>query len=255
MTAPILRAEGIFAGYGGGDIVKDVTLTISPGELVVLLGPNGAGKSTLLRAVIGLVMRSAGRMSLRGVDVTKWPTERLVREGMAYIPQLHSVFPSLTVMENLEMGGYARRSERKARAAAMLELFPALQPAAGRAAGTLSGGERSLLGLARGLMSEPAVLLADEPTAGLSPHYQQIVWAHLSKIRETGVAVLAVEQNVAQAVAYADRGYVLVLGRTAMEGPASNLIGDRLAAFYIGSNGASPSSSAHSRADGQGSKQ
>jgi ABC-type branched-subunit amino acid transport system ATPase component len=158
-------------------------------------------------------------------------------------------------MENLEIGGYGRKSGLKAKAAAMLELFPALQPAAARPAGTLSGGERSLLGLARGLMNDPAVLLADEPTAGLSPRYQQVVWEHLNKIRQTGVAVLAVEQNVAQAVTYADRGYVLVLGRTALEGPASDLAGDRLAALYIGSNAASQPSSADSRTDGQRSEQ
>jgi branched-chain amino acid transport system ATP-binding protein len=247
MRPPIFRADGICAGYGGGDIVMNVSLAVSPGELVVLLGPNGAGKSTLLRALIGLVQRSAGRLSLRDVDVSKWPTERLIGAGMAYIPQLHSIFPSLTVMENLAIGGYALRSGVKAKAAAMLDLFPALQPAAGRAAGTLSGGERSLLGLARGLMIDPAVLLADEPTAGLSPQYQQVVWEHLSKVRDTGVAVLAVEQNVAQAVRYADRGHVLVLGRTALEGPAADLVDDRLAALYIGTNGTPQPSSAQPR--------
>jgi branched-chain amino acid transport system ATP-binding protein len=233
-AAELLRAEGICAGYGGGDIVKGVDARVEAGELVVLLGPNGAGKSTFLKALVGLIPLSAGRVLLRGADRGGWDTHRLVRDGLAYVPQLEGVFPSLSVLENLEMGGYFQRSGVRERIAELLDLFPALRPAVKRAAGTLSGGERSLLALARGLMSKPDVLLADEPTAGLSPGYQRTVWEHLDLVRASGVAVLVVEQNVTQALRHADRGYVLVLGRTAMEGPADTLTDSELSALYIG---------------------
>lgn len=234
MTDELLRADGVCAGYGGGDIVKGVDVRVCGNELVVLLGPNGAGKSTFLKALIGLIPLSSGRILLRGADRTGWATERLVRDGLAYVPQLSGVFPSLSVTENLEMGAYFRRTGVRERITELLELFPALRPAAKRPAGTLSGGERSLLALARGLMVKPSVLLTDEPTAGLSPAYQRVVWDHLALVRDSGVAVLVVEQNVSQALRYADRGYVLVLGVTAMEGTGDELRVSDLGALYIG---------------------
>lgn len=234
MSDELLRAEGVCAGYGGGDIVKGVDVRVGSRELVVLLGPNGAGKSTFLKALIGLIPLSGGRVLLHGADRTGWATERLVRDGLAYVPQLSGVFPSLSVVENLEMGAYARRAGARDRIEELLDLFPALRPAAKRPAGTLSGGERSLLALARGLMAKPSVLLTDEPTAGLSPAYQRVVWEHLALVRESGVAVLVVEQNVAQALRHADRGYVLVLGATAMEGSGDELRSSDLGALYIG---------------------
>jgi ABC-type branched-subunit amino acid transport system ATPase component len=234
VSEELLRAEGVCAGYGSGDIVKGVDARVCAGELVVLLGPNGAGKSTFLKALVGLIRISNGRVILRGVDRTGWATERLVRDGLAYVPQLSGVFPSLSVIENLEMGAYFRRSGVRERIGELLELFPALRAAAKRPAGTLSGGERSLLALARGLMVKPSVLLTDEPTAGLSPAYQRVVWDHLSLVRDSGVAVLVVEQNVSQALRFADRGYVLVLGTTAMEGTSDELRASDLGALYIG---------------------
>lgn len=234
MTEDLLRAEDVSAGYGGGDIVKGVDARVGLKELVVLLGPNGAGKSTFLKALIGLIPLSSGRVLLRGADRTRWATERLVRDGLAYVPQLSGVFPSLSVIENLEMGAYFRRTGVRERIGELLDLFPALRPAAKRPAGTLSGGERSLLALARGLMVKPSVLLADEPTAGLSPAYQRTVWEHLERVRDSGIGVLVVEQNVAQALRYADRGYVLVLGATAMEGTGEQLRDSDLGALYIG---------------------
>jgi ABC-type branched-subunit amino acid transport system ATPase component len=232
---PVLAVEGIVAGYGGGDIVKNVSLSIAEREIAVLLGPNGAGKSTLLKAIMGLVTRSAGRVVLRGTDVSQWITERLSTGGMAYVPQLRNVFPALTVVENLEMGGYSMRSGVRARAAEMLDLFPNLRAANRRPASTLSGGERNMLALARGLMPGPAVLLVDEPTAGLSPQYEEVVWSQLELIRTTGVAILVVEQNVATALEHADTAYVLVLGQTRLRGPAEDLRGSAdLTSLYIG---------------------
>jgi ABC-type branched-subunit amino acid transport system ATPase component len=236
----VLAAQGIFAGYGGEDIVKNASIEAMDGKITVLLGPNGAGKSTLLKAIIGLIPRSAGRLELRGVDASGWSTERLVDEGVSYVPQLQNVFPSLTVIENLEVGAYRMRAGVGARVTEMLDLFPDLRKATRRPAKTLSGGERSLLALARGLMTRPHLLLVDEPTAGLSPKNELAVWDHLDLVRQTGVAVLVVEQNVKRALQYADVGYVLVLGTTVLHGPPSDLLGDRLTALYIGKTAVSP---------------
>jgi ABC-type branched-subunit amino acid transport system ATPase component len=240
-TAAVLAVEGIVAGYGGGDIVKNVGLTVAEREIAVLLGPNGAGKSTLLKAIMGLVPRTAGRVVLRGTDVSQWVTERLITNGLAYVPQLRNVFPALTVIENLEMGGYSMRSGVRERAAAMLELFPNLRAAHRRAASTLSGGERNMLALARGLMPGPTALLVDEPTAGLSPQYEEVVWNQLELIRKTGVAILVVEQNVATALEHADTAYVLVLGQTRLQGSAAELQDSaELTSLYIGGQLAQP---------------
>ena len=234
----LLAVDGVFAGYGGGDIVKNVAINVAEREIAVLLGPNGAGKSTLLKAIMRLVPRRAGRVQIRGTDVSGWATERLIAHGVGYVPQLRNVFPALTVLENLEMGGYSMRSGVRERADEMLELFPNLRAARGRAASTLSGGERNMLALARGLMPGPAALLVDEPTAGLSPQYEEVVWSQLELIRDTGVAILVVEQNVATALEHADTAYVLVLGETRLTGRAEDLKGDStLTSLYIGGDG------------------
>jgi branched-chain amino acid transport system ATP-binding protein len=231
----VLAVEGIVAGYGGGDIVKGVSLSIAQREIAVLLGPNGAGKSTLLKAIMRLVTRTAGRVVLKGVDASQWATERLIESGVGYVPQLRNVFPALSVIENLEMGGYSMRSGVHVRAQEMLELFPNLRAAHRRAASTLSGGERNMLALARGLMPGPAALLVDEPTAGLSPQYEAVVWDQLELIRQTGVAILVVEQNVTTALEHADTAYVLVLGQTRLQGPAEDLRDSTaLTSLYIG---------------------
>lgn len=233
--ASLLAVESVFAGYGGGDIVKNVTINVSEREIAVLLGPNGAGKSTFLKAIMRLVPRRAGTVRVRGTDVSQWATERLIAHGVAYVPQLRNVFPALTVLENLEMGGYSMRSGVRERAHEMMELFPNLRAASRRAASTLSGGERNLLALARGLMPGPVALLVDEPTAGLSPQYEEVVWSQLELIRNTGVAILVVEQNVATALEHADTAYVLVLGETRLTGRAEDLKGDSaLTSLYIG---------------------
>jgi branched-chain amino acid transport system ATP-binding protein len=234
LTSTVLAAQSIFAGYGGEDVVKGASIDVLEGELTVLLGPNGAGKSTLMKAIIGLIQRSSGRMLLRDEEVSGWSTERLIAAGVSYVPQLQNVFPSLTVVENLEVGAYRMQSGVGARVEEMLELFPDLRKATRRPAKTLSGGERSLLALARGLMTRPQLLLVDEPTAGLSPMNELAVWNHLDLIRKTGIAILVVEQNVKRALQYADVGYVLVLGATVLKGPPSDLLDDRLTALYIG---------------------
>lgn len=233
-------ASHIVAGYGSGTIVKDVTVSVRKAQMAVILGPNGAGKSTLLKAIVGLVPRTGGTVTLNSEDVSRLRVDQLNRRGVAYVPQLRNVFYTLTVRENLEMGGYSVRSGVKERIEELLQSFPNLRKAMGRAAGTLSGGERSLLALARGLMTRPDVLLIDEPTAGLSPQSELLVWDHLEQIRQDGVAMLVVEQNVNRALESADWAYVMVLGETRLQGNPADLGSEALASLFIGGTAEMP---------------
>src|ERR1700724_989066 len=172
---PALKVEGLTAGYGGPPIVENVSVQARPGAITAIVGPNGAGKSTLLKAIAGLIRPTAGRVLVDGTDVTGQPAERLVRKGLAYVPQVANVFPDLTVRENLEMGGYSRESGVRERMEQLVTLFPDLKGSAHRQANTLSGGQRTMLALARGLMVDPAVLILDEPSAGLAPRFQSLI--------------------------------------------------------------------------------
>jgi branched-chain amino acid transport system ATP-binding protein len=239
MSKVVLSVEGLTAGYGGPPIVEDVTLEARERAITALIGPNGAGKSTLLKAIMGVIRTSAGRICILGDDVSGLPPERMVRRGMAYVPQVANVFPSLSVVENLEMGGYTRRGSVRGRIEEMFALFPDLRDAAKRPAGNLSGGQRNMLALARGLMATPSVLLIDEPTAGLSPRYESAVWEHVLAVRETGVAVVVVEQNTRRTLSHADRAYLLTLGRVRMEGSGQELLEDEeVVKLYIGGGSA-----------------
>ena len=230
-----LQVSGITAGYGGSPVIEDVTVSVAAGQIVAIVGPNGAGKSTLLKSLAGLVKISAGTVHVAGRDITGTATERLAGMGVSYVPQVANIFPGMTVRENLEMGGYRRRSGVRERIEAMCELFPDLHPALSRKAGTLSGGQRSMLAMARGLMIEPVVMLLDEPSAGLSPIFQTALWQQIQLVAGTGVAVCVVEQNTRRTLKYADWGYVLVLGRNRLDGPASDLLtNDEVVKLYVG---------------------
>jgi branched-chain amino acid transport system ATP-binding protein len=231
-----LEALGVTAGYGGPPIVRDVSLVCRKAEITVLLGPNGAGKSTLLKALVGSARRSAGELVLFGEKVPFPSQARLVKAGISYIPQSGNVFPSLTVRENLEMGGITRSAtERRALIVELCELFPDLTGSLRRPAWMLSGGQRSMLALARGLMCRPSVLLVDELTAGLAVRYEELVWGHLERARDGGLTVLVVEQNVRRALQSADWAYVLVAGEVAEEGSPAKLMEDeRIVALYFG---------------------
>jgi ABC-type branched-subunit amino acid transport system ATPase component len=232
---PILHVEGLTAGYGGAPVIEGVAIDARLGQLTVMVGPNGAGKSTLMKAIAGVVRPSGGRVVLNGSDVTGRAPERLVVLGMSYVPQLANVFPSLTIAENLEMGGYVRKAGTRERAAELMEMFPDLRAARRRPARTLSGGQRTMLAIARGLMLDPKTLLLDEPTAGLSPKIESAVWDRILAIRASGVAVVVVEQNTRRALRHADRAYVLVNGRNRLEGTGQELSDtERLAAIYLG---------------------
>ena len=235
--APLI-VDGLTAGYNNVPIIKNIHLVARKGEITVLVGPNGAGKSTLLKAIAGVIRPTEGRILLKGVDVTRQPSNRLVRLGLAYVPQLANVFPSLTVMENLEMGAYVRKHGVKQKAEELCELFPNLRPALGRTARTLSGGQRNMLAMARALMADPEVLLIDEPTAGLAPRYEQVVWDHVHSIKKTGVAIVLVEQNTRRALKECDWGYVMVNGTNRLEATGEQILANaEIGELYIGKAG------------------
>jgi ABC-type branched-subunit amino acid transport system ATPase component len=232
---PYLAITDLTAGYGGPPIIEGICLEAKPGAITAIVGPNGAGKSTLMKAIAGVVRPSGGEIKVCGNVTTGLAADRLVRQGMAYVPQVANVFPSLTVLENLEMGAYTRKSGVRARVEELYELFPDLRLAARRPARTLSGGQRNMLAMARGLMSDPKVLLVDEPTAGMAPKFETAVWEHIVQVRQTGVAVVVVEQNTRRTLTYADWAYVLVLGKNRLSGPPAQLLDDEeVVALYIG---------------------
>ena len=231
----LLTADAIHGGYGGADILNGVSLRVEPGEIVVIVGPNGAGKSTAMKALFGLVNVRSGRVTLGDEDITRLAPNKIVGRGICYVPQEANVFPSLTVHENLEMGAFIRRDDFSAQIERVFELFPPLKEKRGQMAGTLSGGQRQMVAIGRALMLEPRVLLLDEPTAGLSPKFIDLIFERVQEINATGVSILMVEQNARQALKLADRGYVLVLGANRHEDTGANLLADReVAEMFLG---------------------
>lgn len=218
----LLAAEKLRGGYGGADILNGTTLRVGASEIVVIVGPNGAGKSTALKALVGLVSLREGRIIFGDEDVTGLRADQLAARKLCYVPQEKNVFTSLTVQENLEMGAFLRRDDFSARMEQIFDLFPVLKERRRQAAGTMSGGQRQMVAIGRALMLEPRLLLLDEPTAGLSPKFTEMIFTKIVEINAMGVAVLMVEQNARDALAIAHRGYVLVMGQNRFEdtGPA-----------------------------------
>lgn len=234
---PILSIEALSAGYGGRLILQDVGLVVQPGEIMTIIGHNGAGKSTLLRAIFNLVPTRSGRIVLGQRDVTVLPSDRLLVAGVAYIPQHRSVFPRLTIEENLQMGGYLVRDKAllAERIAKVLDLFPILKTRAGQLAGMMSGGEQRMLEIARTLLQDPQLIMLDEPSIGLSPKMVDAVFDNVRLLRDQGKAILMVEQNVRKALSISDRGGVMELGTLRIQDQAARLIGDeRVARLYLG---------------------
>ena len=242
---PLLAVEALEAGYDEALILRGVSMSASADEIVSIIGPNGAGKSTLLKAVYGLVRVSAGRVRFEGGDLTGLRPDRITRAGLNYVPQVDNVFPSLTISENLEVGAVTvPRGERRQALDGVHDLFPLLRERSRQRAGTLSGGQRKLLALARALVTRPRLLLLDEPSAGLSPQAVELVFDKLVEIKRLGIGIVMVEQNARRALALSDRGYVLDLGRNAHEGTGASLLEDpRVAELYLGSTTASSSTS------------
>jgi len=231
----VLEADGIVSGYGEVDILHGVSLLVDEGEIVSVIGPNGAGKSTLLKSVFGLLKLRKGKLLLDGVDATDLPPQKMVRKGVSYVPQSENVFPSLTILENLEMGAFIGGDNIKQRLEEVFDLFPALAERPHAKAGKLSGGQRQMLALARALMLQPRLLLLDEPTASLSPRMVSDILTKIRDINEKGVAILIVEQNAREALNLCHRGYVLVMGRNAMEDTGQNLLNsEEVGRLYLG---------------------
>ncbi|HEY4413874.1 MAG TPA: ABC transporter ATP-binding protein [Gaiellaceae bacterium] len=236
MTAPLLEVNGLEAGYDDALILRGVDLTAEAEQIVAIVGPNGAGKSTLLKAVYGLVRPSSGSVRFDGADVTGERADRLTRRGMNLVPQVENVFPSLSIAENLHVGALVLpRAERQSEIARVLGVFPVLAERRRQRAGSLSGGQRKLVALARALVARPRLLLLDEPSAGLSPIAIDLVFEKLVEIRSLGIAIVMVEQNARRALALADTGYVLDTGRNAYSGTGRKLLDDpRVVELYLG---------------------
>ena len=233
--APVLEVDSLTAGYGGPPVINGVTMAARRGAITAIVGPNGAGKSTLLKAIAGLIRPTAGTVKAMGEDVTGLPAERLVGKGIAYVPQVANVFPELTIRENLDMGGYSRKGGVRERIEQLFKLFPDLAASSNRKANTLSGGQRTMLALARGLMVDPGVLILDEPSAGLAPKFQGLIWERIEEIKATNVAVLVIEQNTRETLRHAQWAYVLVLGQNRLEGTGKNLLDDEeVINLYVG---------------------
>ena len=236
MTA-VLRVEALSAGYGGRVILHDVNFEVQPGQIMTIIGHNGAGKSTLLRAIFNLLPVRSGGIFLGERDLSREASDRLLLAGIAYIPQHRSVFPRLTIEENLRRGGYLVRDKAvlAERTAKVLELFPVLKQRTGQLAGMMSGGEQRMLEIARTLLQEPKLIMLDEPSIGLAPKMVDAVFDNVRLLREQGKAILMVEQNVKKALSVSDRGGVMELGSLHIQDQASRLIGDeRVARLYLG---------------------
>ena len=239
--SPLLVIDGVTAGYGGLPIIDNINLDVSPGEIIVIIGPNGAGKSTVVKSVFALTNIISGSIRFSGNDISNVATQKLVPLGIAAVPQTRNIFPSLTVRENLDIGTYASPPRNRAEVEnRVLSLFPDLERKLDQPAGELSGGQRQMVTLGRALMSEPLLLLLDEPTAGLSPAYLERIFDLILDIRKSGVTILMVEQNARQALSIADRGYVLVNGRNFASDTGANLLAsDEIRRSFLG--GARPS--------------
>jgi branched-chain amino acid transport system ATP-binding protein len=224
--APILEFEDVTAGYGGAPIVNGVSGGVGPGEIVTIVGPNGAGKSTLLKAVVGMIPVISGRVRLDGGDVTNMPTNHLARRGVGYVPQVDDVFDTLTVVDNLVMGGYLLSKQVMAgRIESVLQVFPALKRMLKRTASKLSGGERKMLAMARVLMLEPRVMVLDEPTSNLSAELShRLLEDHVKRLGAAGTAILLVEQKALAALSFSNWAYVMAGGAIKISAPANELL-------------------------------
>ena len=236
MSDPILRVEGLQINYGRVEAVRNVSFEVPEGSLVTLVGANGAGKTSVLNAVSGLLRPRQGVITFEGNDITKWPAHRLVKAGLVQVPEGREILGTLTVAENLSLGGWHRsNSTLHAKVAEVYERFPVLFERRKLHAGALSGGEQQMLSIARALIADPKVLLLDEPSMGLAPKIVDEVFAVIEEIRLTGTTVVLVEQNARRALAAADYGYVLETGEVSHSGPAHELLADeKVIEAYLG---------------------
>ena len=227
MSAPFLIGDFMTGGYGtGADILHDCTVAVDEGEIAVIVGPNGAGKSTAMKAVFGMLDLRGGAVRLGGEDISALSPQDRVAKGMAFVPQNQNIFTSMTVEENLEMGAFLRRDDIWATMEQVFELFPILKDRRRQAAGELSGGQRQQVAVGRALMTQPKVLMLDEPTAGVSPIVMDELFDRIIEVARTGISILMVEQNARQALEIADKGYVMVQGRNRYTDTGRALLND-----------------------------
>ncbi len=231
----ILKAEGIRSGYGETEILHDVSIYVEKREIVAIIGPNGAGKSTLMKTIFGFIKPTQGSVHFNGENITNLRPDKIVRKGMCYVPQSNNIFPSLAVLENLEMGAYIRDDDFSQRLQEIFNYFPILQERKRQRAGSLSGGEQQMLAMGRALMLNPQVLLLDEPSAGLAPKLVEEIFVKIEEIKKSSVAILMVEQNAKKALSHSDRGYVLAMGEKKFEGKGKELLNDpEVGRLYLG---------------------
>ena len=234
----VLEITNLEGGYGSVQILHGIDMYVDEGEFVTIIGPNGCGKSTLIKTIFGIATYYSGGVQYRGTEVSGWRTDQLVNHGIAYVPQVDNVFPSLSVLENLQMGGNsldtATLNERIERT---LEMFPDLRDRVHDEAASLSGGERQMLAISRALISNPSFLLLDEPTAALSPLYQQQIIERIDSLREQGITVLIVEQNARLSLSRSDRGYIVANGKIVHSGDAQHILTDpEIGEYFLGSH-------------------
>ena len=232
----ILEVKGLEGGYSNVKILNGLDLYVNEGEFVTIIGPNGCGKSTFLKVLFGLASHHEGTVLHNNTDVSGWRTDRLVDRGIAYVPQVDNVFPSLSVRENLQMGGISLKAKKlTACIERACNMFPDLEERMNDLAASLSGGERQMLAISRALISDPAFLLLDEPTAALSPKYQQEILANIDELRGEGITVLLVEQNARLSLAKSDRGYIFSGGKVVYTGSAKNILDDpNIGDYFLG---------------------
>ena len=219
-----LVGKKLTAGYGGVDIIKNINLEVNEGEIVVIVGPNGAGKSTAMKALLGMLNLTSGLVEYSNEEITSMLPQNRINLGLAFVPQTQNVFTGMTVEENLEMGGFLREDEITHTINDVFNLFPVLKEKRSQNAGELSGGQRQQVAFGRALMTQPKILMLDEPTAGVSPIVMDELFSRILEVRKTGVGILMVEQNAKQALSIADRGYVLVNGKNSREGSGEELL-------------------------------